>query len=438
MVTGLTLGWTRGGQVTGQVPAWLSKFSSPTGSLLGIGVPPVLVVWGAITIVCTVVLHLTVTGRRVFATGANVRAARLAGVATGRMWIGAFVVSALAAALVGILLTGYIGTGQAGVGDQYLFGSLAAVIVGGTSLVGARGDYLRTVIGALILTLINILLVGHGARQPTQEILIGVLILVFVGVYGRDRRVRDRVSEDDGTARKGIIYTDATRRHPSSKGIVLIAQTGVRESQAASGEGSPSVSQRILMTLEACAAHKRSLTLAELVDETGLAKTTLHRTCWKLVELGLLEHSDAGFSVGVKMFALGNSNPVINDLRVAAMPLLLELQRETGGMSNLAILHEGKALVIDALYTVQPSIPRLVGASLPLHCTAVGKAIAANLEADEREELVANRGGLLPAATWRTIVRPALLRANLDQVAEDGWPLRTRSLWTGCAVLPPR
>ena len=86
-----------------------------------------------------------------------------------------------------------IGTGQAGVGDQYLFGSLAAVIVGGTSLVGARGDYFRTVIGALILTLINILLVGHGARQPTQEILIGVLILVFVGVYGRDRRVRDRV-----------------------------------------------------------------------------------------------------------------------------------------------------------------------------------------------------------------------------------------------------
>ncbi len=67
------------------------------------------------------------------------------------------------------------------------------MIVGGTSLVGARGDYLRTVIGALIFTLINILLVGHGARQPTQEILIGVLDSVFVGVYGRDRRVRDRV-----------------------------------------------------------------------------------------------------------------------------------------------------------------------------------------------------------------------------------------------------
>jgi ribose transport system permease protein len=67
------------------------------------------------------------------------------------------------------------------------------VLVGGTSLVGARGDYWRTVLGALILTLITTLLVGHGAGQATQEILFGVLILAFVGVYGRDERVRDRV-----------------------------------------------------------------------------------------------------------------------------------------------------------------------------------------------------------------------------------------------------
>jgi ribose transport system permease protein len=193
MVTGLALGWTRGGQVTGAVPSWLSRFSSPAGTTFGVNVPPVLVFWALLTIVVTIVLHLSVTGRRVFATGANLRAARLAGVKTGRVWLGAFTLSALAAATVGILLTGYIGTGQAGIGEPYLFSSLAAVIVGGTSLVGARGDYVRTVIGALILTLINILLVGHGAGQSTQEILIGTLILFFVGIYGRDRRVRDRV-----------------------------------------------------------------------------------------------------------------------------------------------------------------------------------------------------------------------------------------------------
>jgi DNA-binding IclR family transcriptional regulator len=190
------------------------------------------------------------------------------------------------------------------------------------------------------------------------------------------------------------------------------------------------------MTLEACASQQRSLTLAELVEETGLAKTTLHRTCWKLVELGLLEHSEAGFSVGVKVFALGNANPVLSDVRVAAMPLLLELQRSTGAMTNLAILHDGKALVLDALYTAQPSLPRLVGASLPLHCTAVGKAIAATFDADHREELVVRvQHGLLPAATWRTIVRPGLLREHLDQAAEAGVAASNEEFMTGvCGV----
>ena len=156
-------------------------------------------------------------------------------------------------------------------------------------------------------------------------------------------------------------------------------------------EQDPSVAQRIVLTLEACAATERSLTLKELVGETRLPKTTLHRTCWKLVELGLLEHSDDGFSIGMKVFALGNSSPVLNAIRVAAVPFLLELQQVTHGMSNLAVLHDGKALVIDALYTPQPVLPRLVGGALPLHCTAVGKAIVASLETDERERLLGRR-----------------------------------------------
>ena len=54
-------------------------------------------------------------------------------------------------------------------GNTYLFTSLAAVVVGGTSLIGARGDYWRTVLGALILTLITTVLVGHGASQAVEE-----------------------------------------------------------------------------------------------------------------------------------------------------------------------------------------------------------------------------------------------------------------------------
>jgi DNA-binding IclR family transcriptional regulator len=178
------------------------------------------------------------------------------------------------------------------------------------------------------------------------------------------------------------------------------------------------VAQRILLALEACASKQRALTLGELVDETGLAKTTVHRICWKLVELGLLERTDEGFAVGVKLFALANSNPVINKVRVAAVPLLLDLQRSTGTMSNLAILHDGKALILDALYMPQPVIPRLVGATLPLHCTAIGKAIAANLESAQREELLGH--ARLPAATGRSIVRHSVLRQHLDRVAQEG------------------
>ena len=193
IVTGLTLGWTKGGQVSGQVPGWLSRFSSPIGTVLGVKIPPVVVMWAVIAVALGVVLHMSATGRRIYATGANERAAELAGIKTERVWIGAFMVSAIASALVGIVLVGFTGTGEAGVGDPYLFLGLAAVLVGGTSLVGARGDYWRTVLGALIMTLFTTLLIGHGAGEALQEILIGILILLFVGVYGREQRVRDRV-----------------------------------------------------------------------------------------------------------------------------------------------------------------------------------------------------------------------------------------------------
>jgi ribose transport system permease protein len=193
MVTGATLGVTNDGQVSGQVPSWLGTFSSPIGHTFGIGIPPVIVLWIVVTLVLSLVLHLTVTGHRTYATGANPAAATLAGVKTQRIWIGTFVLSAVASATVGMLLTGFTGAGDAGVGTPYLFLTIAAVLVGGTSLVGARGDYWRTVLGALILTLITTVLVGHGAGEATQEILFGVLILAFVGVYGRDERVRDRV-----------------------------------------------------------------------------------------------------------------------------------------------------------------------------------------------------------------------------------------------------
>ena len=177
------------------------------------------------------------------------------------------------------------------------------------------------------------------------------------------------------------------------------------------------VAQRILSVLEACAALKRPLAMMELVDATGLAKTTVHRMCWKLVDLGLLERSPDGFSIGTKLFALANANPIIREVRTAAMPYLLELQRICGA-SDLAILTGGKALIIDGLFTQELRSTPLIGVAVPLHCTAVGKAIAASVNRQQREMLLGP--GLLPAITRRTIVHPVLIRRHLDAVAADG------------------
>lgn len=186
--------------------------------------------------------------------------------------------------------------------------------------------------------------------------------------------------------------------------------------------GPSSVADRIMSTLEACAV-KQTMTLTDLAEEIGLAKSTVHRTCWRLVDLGLLEHDRGGFHIGLKMFELGHSNPSLNDVRVASMPVLLDLQRKTFGLANLAVLVADRALVIDALYDgnlsrAHPLIPRMIGAGLPLHCTAVGKALLASVDESRREQLLGE--GMLRPATGHSIVRPLVIRDHVNRVVQAG------------------
>ena len=104
----------------------------------------------------------TKLGRSLFATGANSRAADYALISTRRVWTTTFAFSAIASALVGLLIGGFAGTISDGLGDPYLFQSVVAVIVGGT-VFGGPGDYTRTCVGALFLTVLTTVLVGHGA-----------------------------------------------------------------------------------------------------------------------------------------------------------------------------------------------------------------------------------------------------------------------------------
>jgi ribose transport system permease protein len=192
MVLGGLLVWTNG-LVDAGVPAWVSRLTSPVANTAGVDVPPVVVIWAVIAVLIGVLLHRTVVGRRIYAAGSNPTAAAVALVPIDRLWMFAFGLSAVAASIAGVLLAGYSGTGDSTVGNPYLFQSVAAVLVGGTSLVGARGDYWRTVLGAILLTELTTMLIGYGFSAAIQQILYGVVILVVVPAYGRDRRTADRV-----------------------------------------------------------------------------------------------------------------------------------------------------------------------------------------------------------------------------------------------------
>jgi ribose transport system permease protein len=191
IVTGALLAWTKSAPA-GTAPAFLGKLTSAGGSTFGVGVPPIVVIWAAIAVVVGLVLRRTVAGRHLYATGSNPRAADLALVRTRQIWVGAFVLSALCAAVVGVLLAGYAGSGTTEIGTPYLFEGLTAVIVGGSAY-GARGDYWRTVLGALTLTFLTTVMIGKGYSNADQEIVFGLLILVIVAGYGREPRLRDRM-----------------------------------------------------------------------------------------------------------------------------------------------------------------------------------------------------------------------------------------------------
>lgn len=184
--------WTNG-LVDGGAPGWLSHATSPATHTFGLPIPPVVVFWLAVAIFMAILLHKTVMGRRIYASGSNPTAASVALLPINRVWAFAFALSAVAASVSGLLLAGFSGPGNLSIGSPYLFSSLASVIVGGTALVGARGDYWRTVIGALLLTMLTTVLIGHGLGDAGQQIIYGLVILLVVPAYGRDRRTADRI-----------------------------------------------------------------------------------------------------------------------------------------------------------------------------------------------------------------------------------------------------
>ncbi|HET9173098.1 MAG TPA: ABC transporter permease [Actinospica sp.] len=191
IVVGALVG-TNTALLNGSGPGWLQSFTNQTSDTFGLPVPPIIAFWIVLAAVISTVLLRTPIGRRLYLAGAGPRSADLAGVGTRRVWVSAYAASALLAGLAGVLLAGFSTGGDTNVGNGYLFPGLAAVIVGGT-MMGGRGDYLRTCLGALIVTALGFVISVNNLDSASQSVVFGVLILLVVALYGRERRLRDRV-----------------------------------------------------------------------------------------------------------------------------------------------------------------------------------------------------------------------------------------------------
>jgi ribose transport system permease protein len=149
----------------------------------------VLLVWSLVfVIVGHVILAFTPAGRAVLATGANPSAARFSGIRTDRVKVGALMASGTAGAFAGLLYIGQFGAASYTLGTSDLLTVIAAVIIGGTALLGGKGSVVGALVGSLLIGTLNNGLVIIGLANPEQQVARGLIIIAAVMFSARTQR----------------------------------------------------------------------------------------------------------------------------------------------------------------------------------------------------------------------------------------------------------
>ncbi|MBS1750091.1 MAG: ribose ABC transporter permease [Bacteroidetes bacterium] len=180
MARGLALVWSDGRPVSNLSPAF--NFIGG-GDWLYIPVPILLFV--LVVVVSYILLNNTTIGRYIYAVGGNEQAAKASGIRVNAVKLFAYIICGGLAALAGIVLASRITTGQPNAGIAYELDAIAAVVIGGTSLMGGRGTVTGTVVGVLIIGIINNGLDLLNVSSYYQQIIKGVII---IGAVLLDRR----------------------------------------------------------------------------------------------------------------------------------------------------------------------------------------------------------------------------------------------------------
>jgi len=176
-VNGLLIGTVyqlTSGQATATSPAGLASFAASKT----IGIPNTALIAAGTVIVVAALLRTTVLGRRFVAVGASPAAARAAGIRVNVYLIATYVLASLAYGFTGILFAGYFPTPGLNAGSDYLLPTIAAVVLGGTSLAGGTGSIVATAVGAVFLTQLQQVLTANGAALSVEFIIQGSIIAV--------------------------------------------------------------------------------------------------------------------------------------------------------------------------------------------------------------------------------------------------------------------
>ncbi len=145
-------------------------------------IPIPVVVFILVAFIAAIVLKFTRFGRYIYAVGGNEQAARAAGINVNLVKLGVFTISGLLCGLAGLVFTSRLGAAQAISGQGFELIAIASVVVGGASLFGGRGTVEKTIVGALIIQVLQNGLVMLNIPSPIQQIIIGMIIIAAVGL----------------------------------------------------------------------------------------------------------------------------------------------------------------------------------------------------------------------------------------------------------------
>ena len=169
-------------QTGGGVPAALRTLG--TGTLFVV-IPYSFAVFIPVAALILLGLRRTGYGRMLYAVGDNPIAARLSGARAWQVLIVLYVISAVLAAIAGFLISGLTNVASVTLADSSVLPSVAAAVIGGTSIMGGRGGYGGTIVGALILTVISALLTSLGFPEAVRQVLYGSIIVIVAAAYTR-------------------------------------------------------------------------------------------------------------------------------------------------------------------------------------------------------------------------------------------------------------